>query len=398
MSSEGVGSAGDTARGSASAGARRARRGRGEGSIYYQKSRQSWAASISLEGGKRRVIYGKTRKEVADKLAAAIRDVQQGLPLPSQRLTTGQFLAEWLEDTVKPTRRAGTYLRYSTAVRLHIAPTIGNVPLARLGPQHIQRLNTVIASKGLSSASTALVRATLSAAFTQSTKWGLTVRNPVALVDAPRTTAKEPSPLRPDQARRLLEAARGHEFEHLFAVMLTTGLRIGEALGLRWQDVELEQRHIRVRQQLVYVPGRPREFTEPKSVHGRRVVPLIPSAVASLRAQHARVLEWRLQSHGVWQDHDLVFPDEIGRPLVGARVNYVLKRLLKEAGLPKFTPHALRHSTATYLLAAGVPDRVVMEILGHSSITMTTRYEHIMSTMLADVAERLSAIFPSMST
>jgi integrase len=267
--------------------------------------------------------------------------------------------------------------------------------LARLGPQHIQLLNNELASKGLSSATTALVRATLSAALTQSTKWGLTVRNPVPLVDAPRRTAKEPTPLTPDQARRLLEAARGNKFEHLFAVMLATGLRIGEALGLRWQDVDLDQRHLRVRQQLVYIPGRERDFTEPKSVHGRRVVPLIPAAAASLRSQRARVLEWRLQSHGVWDDHDLVFPDEIGRPLVGATVSYVLKRMLKQAGLPKFTPHALRHSTATYLLAAGVPDRVVMEILGHSSITMTTRYEHVISTMLSDAAERLTPIFPT---
>jgi hypothetical protein len=129
------------------AGARRGRRGKGEGSIYYQQSRQCWAASLSLEGGKRRVIYGKTRKEVADKLAAALRDIQQGLPLPGQRLTTGQFLADWLQDTIKPTRRAGTYLRYGTAVRLHIAPVIGNVPLARLGPQHVQRVQKDLAAK-----------------------------------------------------------------------------------------------------------------------------------------------------------------------------------------------------------------------------------------------------------
>src|SRR5579864_8933509 len=141
MSSEGPETTEPKASSRTPAGARRGRRGRGEGSIYYQKSRQSWAASISLQGGKRRVIYGKSRKEVADKLAVAIRDVRQGLPLPGQRLTTAQFLTDWLEDTVKPTRRAGTYLRYSTAVRLHISPVIGNVPLARLGPQHIQRLN-----------------------------------------------------------------------------------------------------------------------------------------------------------------------------------------------------------------------------------------------------------------
>jgi integrase len=372
----------------------RGRRGKGEGSIYFQESRQCWAAAISLDGGKRRVLYGKTRKEVAQKLAAALRDVQQGLPIPGQRLTTGQFLGEWLQDTARPSRRERTYLRYEAAIRLHVVPTIGGVPLAKLGPQHIQKLHKALAQKGLNPSSVALVRAALSAALSQAAKWGLMVRNPVALVDPPRLVNREPSPLAPADASRLLEAARGHEFEHLFALMLATGLRIGEALGLRWSDVDLEARRFRVRQQLVELPGARREFTEPKSAHGRRTVPLIPSAVASLHAQRARLLQLRLRSHGTWRDHDLVFPDEVGAPLVSRRVARTLEQLLAAAGLPRLTPHALRHSTATYLLAAGVPDRVVMEILGHSSITMTTRYEHVMSTMLADAAQRLAQVFP----
>jgi integrase len=147
---------------------------------------------------------------------------------------------------------------------------------------------------------------------------------------------------------------KGHEFEQLYTVMLATGLRIGEALGLRWADVDLPTARLRVRQQLVEVPGRPRTFSEPKSAHGRRTIPLIPAAVSALHAQRARVLENRLQAADSWQRHDRVFPDEIGGALVSRRVERVFKQALKRVGLPtSYTPHTLRHSAATCLLAAG---------------------------------------------
>jgi integrase len=227
-------------------------------------------------------------------------------------------------------------------------------------------------------------------------KWQLVQRNVVTLVDAPRSTRDEPEPLTPEQAQAFLDAANGHEFEHLFTVMLATGLRIGEALGLKWSAVDLDARRLHVRTQMLDLPNQPRQFSEPKSHSGRRIVPLIPAAVASLRAQRGTVLEAKLQSHGGWEDLDLVFPNELGNFLNSRRVERAFKQLVIKAGLPPtFTPHALRHSTGTYLTAKGVPDRVVMEMLGHSSLEMTRRYQHVMSSMLNEAAEQLAAIFPS---
>ena len=221
-------------------------------------------------------------------------------------------------------------------------------------------------------------------------------RNVVPLTEAPRSSVEEPQPLTPEQAQAFLNAAAGHEFEHLFTVMLATGLRIGEALGLQWSAVSVESQRLQVRRQLIEIPRQPRRFGEPKSASGKRSIPLIPVAVAALHAQRAKVLKYKLVAGTGWQDQDLVFPDQIGRFLVSRRVDRVFKSLLVQAGLPTtFTPHSLRHSTGTYLTACGVPDRVVMEMLGHSSLDMTRRYQHVMSSMLNEAAEQLASIFPT---
>ena len=204
------------------------KRGNGEGSIY-QDSRGVWRASVSLEGGKRKYLSGRTRADVARKLASALRDVQHGLPLPGERLTLQAYLADWLENTIKPGRRDGTYLLYASAVRLHIGPAIGKVPLAKVGPQHVQKLQAELLAKNLGIKRIRLVRAALSAALAQGVKWNLIVRNPVTLVDPPRAEEHEPRPLTLAQATALLAAARGHEFEQLYTVMLATGLIVAYA-------------------------------------------------------------------------------------------------------------------------------------------------------------------------
>jgi len=127
-------------------------------------------------------------------------------------------------------------------------------------------------------------------------------------------------------------------------------------------------------------------------------VPLIPAAVAALNAQHERVVEFRRAQLAPWPIHDLVFCDQLGEPIVGRRVERVFQQLLERAGLPTtLTPHSLRHSTATYLMAMGAPHRVMMEVMGHSSLAMNTRYKHVMDSVLEDAADRLARIFPAAS-
>lgn len=378
------------------------RRGNGEGSIY-QDGRGLWRAIVTLEGGRRKYLSGRTRAEVAKKLASALRDVHHGLPLPGERLTLETYLADWLANTIKPGRRAGTHLLYETAVRLHIAPTIGKTPLAKVGPAQVQKLQTVLLAKNLGVKRIRLIRAALSAALTQAVRWNLIIRNPVPLVEPPHEEEDEPQPLTPEQATALLAAARGHEFEQLYTVMLATGLRISEALGLRWFDpgrselggVDLDGKRLHVRQQITIIPRQAWRLTPPKSKSGRRTIPLIPAAVAAFEAQHTRTLEYRRRCPVDWPEYDLVFCDELGQPIVGRRVERIFKRHLQLAGLPtNLTPHALRHSCGTWLTAQRVPDRVIMGVLGHSSPTMTAKYQHVMEAMVEDAATQLAAIFP----
>ena len=249
-----------------------------------------------------------------------------------------------------------------------------------------------------------LIRACLSAALAQAVRWDLLIRNPVPLVEPPHEEEEEPRPLTPHQAAALLAVARGHEFEQLYTVMLATGLRISEALGLRWFDAEraeqggadVDAKQIHVRQQLTIIPGQPWRLTPPKSKSGKRTVPLIPVAVAALQAQRKRVLEYRLRCPTDWPDHEFVFCDELGEPIVGRRVERVFKQHLKRAGLlatptrcrtcgrswhskpdttcakPRaveatFTPHSLRHSCGTWLTAQRVPDAGQVSVSGDDS-------------------------------
>ena len=178
----------------------KAKRGNGEGSVYFEPDRQKWCVSVKLPDGKRQRFRFETKQAANKKLREALQAKDHGLPVPTDRLTVGQYLSDWLEQTIKPGRRKGTYLRYEAAVRLHISPVLGKIPVARLGPQDVQRLQTALLAKGLGTKAIDLVRATLSGAMSQAVKFGLAVRNPVPLVDPPHAEEREPEPLTPEQA------------------------------------------------------------------------------------------------------------------------------------------------------------------------------------------------------
>jgi len=366
------------------------RRGNGEGSIYDRVQRRVrkdgtvvektiWCASVSLDYGERKVIYGNTREEVAAELVRILGARQGGLAVPGVRLKVGPYLEQWLEDTVKPSRKPLTYVRYENVTRRHLIPTLGKVPLSKLGPREVQRLQAHIISQGLGQATVLGARNILSAALTQAERWGLIARNPVPLVPAPRSEPAEPRCLSPEEATAFLAAARGDVYEYLFATMLATGLRPGEARGLGWATVHLDRAVLEVRQQSIDMN---RSLASPKSRHGRRHVPLVPLALWALEQQKARPV--RALS-------GLVFAADDGRPPAARTIRSHFDSICARAGIEGATPHTLRHSTGTYLLAAGVPDRVVQEILGHGSAAMTRHYQHVTDSMLGDAGARLGA-------
>jgi len=372
------------------------RRGNNEGGIYQRESDGLWCASVSVESGKRKVLYGKTREDVASKLVTALNDVKNGLTLPSYRMTLGAFLEQWLADVVWQRNRPSTAQGYEFYVRKYIIPALGRHQIRKLTPQQVQRFLNETHAKGLAPRTVQYIRAILRRALNQALRWELVARNVATLADPPPGRSPEMRPLTTADARQFLAAARGHRHEHLFALLLGTGLRIGEALALRWSDVDLDDGVITVRHALERIHARPWRLAVPKFESGKRLVPLIGPTAEALRAQRTLALEMRLAVGAAWQDLDFVFPTAIGTPGDQSNVYHQFKKLLRQAGLPDcYRVHDLRRSTATYLLAAGVPDRLVMGIMGHSQLSMTMRYQHVLPSMLKEAAARLEAIFPT---
>ena len=203
----------------------------------------------------------------------------------------------------------------------------------------------------------------------------------------PRAPRPERTALAPDQVRVLLDAARGERLEALYVVAVTTGMRQGELLALRWQDVDLDAAAVRVRATLSATKDG-FEFAEPKSARSRRQLTLTHAAVTALRRHRTTQLEERLRAGASWTDHDLAFASEVGGPLDGSNV---LRRsfypLLRRAGLPRVRFHDLRHSAATLMLSRGVPLKIVSEILGHSQISITAdTYMHVTPGMQREAA------------
>jgi len=373
------------------------RRGKGEGSIYKLGDGR-WAAAVDLgwsEGQRRRkVVTGKTRTEVATKLKAVLNAAGAGLPIPSDRLTVAAFLDRWLTQTAKPALRPRTFESYAMVVRRHLTPAIGRKSLAKLSPDDVQAYCNRKIEEGLSERTVQYHHAILRRALEQATRWGLTARNVAKLVTPPRVEREEVRPLDGNQTRALLEASRGTRLEALYAIAVSMGLRQSEALGLTWGAVDLHAGTLTVRRSLQRYGGE-YHLDEPKTRKSWRTLPFPAPVVELLKAHRARQLEERLAIGPAWDaSWDLVFCMEDGTPLSARSVVRDFKATLTRAGLPAATRyHDLRHGAASFALATGTPLKVVQELLGHSTISITADvYGHIAEGMQREATDRIGAL------
>ena len=382
------------------------RRAAGDGSIYRRKDgRWTGEITVAVDGGRvRRYIYGKTQREVRERLQQAREDVRLGVTPAPERLTVADHLRGWLE-TVRPTIRATTFVSYEGHVRLHIVPILGRIPLGKLTPADVRRLLAHRLEAGASPRSAQYTYTVLSRALRQAERDGDIRRNVAALVSPPRVERHEISPLDPNQARTLLDAAQGDRLHALYAVATALGLRQGEALALRWREIDLDAGILRVTATLQRVPvmlrgpddggrGTRYRLEPPKTTRSRRTLPLPGMVTSALRDHRVRQLEERLAAGGAWQDGwDLVFTTTIGTPLDARNVSRAFTNLLQRAGLPRIRFHDLRHSAATLMLAQGVDARTIMETLGHSQIGITMNtYAHVLPAMQRDAADLMDAV------
>jgi integrase len=266
------------------------RRANGEGSIY-QRQDGRWTAALSLPDGRRRVLYGATAAEARDKLLTARASVASGLPLPKERLTLGAWLEAWLTSIAPASVRASTLATYAGYLTKRVLPhRVARLGLVRVGPNDLDGLFRDLRDAGLSPRTIEQIRAIIRHALNVAMKRGLVARNAVTLTDPPRVERREPPALSPEAARSLLDALVGEPRYPLYVVALATGLRLGELLGLRWEDLDLEAGILHVRQAVSRLGGVTR-IVPPKTQRSRRQIQVPDSAVAVLSAHRLRKLK-----------------------------------------------------------------------------------------------------------
>jgi integrase len=389
-------------------GRRRRKRANGEGTIYQRKDGRWEGAAFVLTtaGAHRRVrIYAATREAARRKLTRLIEQSDQGIPVASAAWTVQEYLGYWLRTVVLQERRPKTYQGYKGVVRLHLVPGLGRKRLAKLTAQDVRVFLTRLrrecqcckngwdaqrkepqccARKGsqccqstLSPRMVQFVHAVLRNALECAVREEVIPRNAARLVKIAAPQYVVNRGLTAPQAQAVLQAAQTQRLGALYVLALFLGLRRGELLGLRWEDVDLDGGKLEVVHNLQRVGGA-LQLVPPKTEGSRRTVPLPSACVEALREHKRRQFRERSDAWPDWEDHGLVFPSRRGTPMEPDNLRRSWSVIRTAAGLPGVRFHDLRHTCVTLLLDLGTPPHVVREIVGHSAIEVTmTIYAHV---------------------
>lgn len=381
------------------------RRGHYEGH-RYQRADGRWEWKITFPNGERRSFYGKTERQAREKKNLALRDYEAGLSRKAERMTVSRYVEEWLEDTAKERVRPSTLMAYRSHFTTHIKPALKGIRLRDLEPDHVNKMLAGIVRGGASPATANRVRATLRAALTSALKSRYVAHNAATLAEPRKERRERVEPLTNEQARRLIAGIKDDRRGPLIEMAIYTGMRQGELLALRWQDVDLVAGVVTVSRTLTWEkrqpngigPKRTPVFSDPKTAQSRRRITLPASAIAPLYRQREIAVELEQEATvSRWKPipgEDLVFPSAVGGPLNSSNVTHRLQSILEGLGLPKQRFHDLRHLTASLLLAEGVDIFTVKEILGHSQISLTANtYGHLTEKLADDAASRLDRAF-----
>ena len=364
--------------------------GNGSGTIYARKNKDGktigYRGSYFTPDGRRRYVSAKTKTGCREKLRRVMSDADQGFLFDAGNQTVGEYIVHWLEDFAKADLAQRTYHNYQLQIRKHIIPAFGTMRLSKLDTPNIQAMYSAKLRDGLKPSSVRYIHAVLHRALSKAVDLRLIARNPAASADPPKVRQEEITPLDTDQTRVFLNAAHGEKHEALYVLSLTCGLRIGESLGLKWSDIDLEAGTLRVNRQLQRMRKEGDKsgtlvFSEPKNA-SRRTIDLPQRAIEALRNHRKTQLEEKLRASS-YEDSGFVFATSKGTPLDAQNiVNRHFKPLLKRTGLPDKRWHDLRHTCATLLLGRGVHPKLVQHLLGHASITITLDlYSHWIPSM-----------------
>ncbi|WP_371655528.1 MULTISPECIES: tyrosine-type recombinase/integrase [unclassified Streptomyces] len=342
------------------------RNANGEGSIYRRRDGR-WVGSTYVQttsgNAKRVYVYGATRGEVHGKLTELKARDARGIPTADKSWKLGAYLDYWLAEVVKPNLRLSTYERYESGVRLYLKPGLGANMLTRLSVPIVQTFMNERLAAGMSVRSVQILREILRSALTRAHEEELVSRNVARFVKLKQRERDDIQPWTVEEAKRFLEAARADPLYPMFVLLVLYGLRRGEVLGLRWQDVDFEGSVLRIRQQVQRVGGALQQGPV-KTKAGRRDLPLLNLACEVLKTrEHSR--------------DRLAFTTRTGQPIEPRNFVRSFQRICERYEIRRITVHQVRHTTATLLKDLGVPARDAQLILGHSDISITQQiYQH----------------------
>ncbi len=368
------------------------------GSIV-KRGKNSWSVIVDFGRdpvtGKRRQLWRSVKGSKRDAqvvLTQLLHQRDTGVDAPPGKTTVGEFLQLWLQTYAAPNTAPKTYERYEQLMRVHVVPLLGNIPLSKLRPLHIQGVYQRVREKGRSARTALHCHRVLKQALGHALKWQLLARNPAEAVDPPRPERHEMPSFTSDEVRRLLSAADQTPHGTLVYVAVMTGLRMGELLGLRWRDVDLDAGRISVRQTCQWLPKRGFIFRQPKTYRSARPVSVADGVVQRLRQRRMRQAEERLAAGSAYDNNDLVFANAVGKPIHPNRLREAWARIGDQAGL-RLRFHDLRHIHASLLLQQGVHPKVVSERLGHSTVAVTLDiYSHVVPSLQVEAASQLEEL------
>jgi integrase len=403
----------------------------GEGTIYENTKRQRWEGQFTYKDpatgeSKRKLITGKTQKEVSVKGKKFLQSIENGLLPEANKITVGEWIDRWLNDYVKPTVRIKSFEKYESCLKCYIKPTLGHIAITKLKAPDIQKiLNEMLTNggkngKGVSTSTVRSTRRYLSMAFNKAMQIGILSKNIVTATVQPKLIKDEIKPLTEKQSDKLLQVAKAGEYVYLglkqihkpspsseyhkelayMAVLLalSTGMRLGEIFGLKWSDIDFAKNIINVQRALVSSTTKGMIFEDTKTKGSKRRIPVndkIKKSIEKYRAQQ----QWfsNIMGNKFNNNENLLFTNILGNPIDTSNfTTRYFKKMLEKAEIDsnKFTFHDLRHTHATLLLKQGINIKVISERLGHSTTTLTLdTYSHFMPDMQETAVKALDVIF-----
>lgn len=381
----------------------------GRGSLE-KRGKNTWrlVVFVARDADRKQIKHSKTfhggSRQAESALAKFVADIERGEYVKRDKMYTKDYLEQWYKDYALVKTAVQTHERYEQLLRKYAYNTIGKHQLEQLNPRHFEKLYQemqtpgVYTAKGLSGTTTLQLHRILHKAFVTAVKWGIMSKNPMAGVDAPRKTDTEVDVYDEVQAIVMLQKAYENEpywFYVLSALAVTSGLRRGELLGLRWQDLDFDNNTLSVKQSLQRKKGEGVSPKDPKTKKSKRTIAMPGDIMELLKKHKAKQTKYRLSVVNKWKDHDLVFPGDFGKPMSIDHVSHLFTEFIRTHKLPHVTLHGLRHTAASILINKGVHAKGISSRLGHSGIQITMNtYGKFFESADREAGDKMAGMIP----